>query len=87
MWSFDIDGHYNFELMDKLKAYPIAGLNLSGVSVDVNGTKTSDTEVGFNIGAGATYEITDKLAGLFEIKYTLGKYDQAVIGIGVLYGF
>jgi outer membrane protein X len=88
MWSFDIDGHYNFELMDKLKAYPIAGLNISGVSVDVNGTKASDTEAGFNIGAGATYEITDKLAGLFEIKYTLGRnYDQAVIGIGVLYSF
>lgn len=87
MWSFDIDGHYNFELMDNLKVYPIAGLNISGVSVEVNGNKVSDTEVGFNIGAGATYEITDKLAGFFEIKYTLGNYDQAVVGIGVLYGF
>jgi outer membrane protein X len=87
MWSFDVDGHYNFELMDKLTAYPIAGLNISGVSVDINGTKASDTEVGFNIGAGASYEVTDKLAGFFEFKYTLGNYDQAVLGIGVLYGF
>ena len=87
MWSFDVDGHYNFDLIDKLKAYPIAGLNISGVSVEVNSNKVSDTEVGLNIGAGATYEITDKLAGLFEIKYTIGNYDQAVIGIGVLYGF
>jgi len=87
MWSFDVDGHYNFDLIDKLKAYPIAGLNISGVSVEVNSNKVSDTEVGLNIGAGATYEITNKLAGLFEIKYTIGNYDQAVIGIGVLYGF
>jgi len=87
MWAFDVDGHYNFELMDNLKVYPLAGLNISGVSVDVNGTKTSDTEVGFNIGAGATYEITDKIAGLFETKYTIGNYDQAVISFGALYRF
>ena len=85
MWSFDVDGHYNFDLMDKLTAYPLAGLNISGVSIEVNGSKAKDTEVGFNIGAGAAYEITDKLAGFFELKYTLGNYDQAVIGIGVLY--
>ena len=87
MWSFDVDGHYNFGLIDKLKVYPVAGLNIAGVSVDVNGTKASDTEVGLNIGAGATYEITDKLAGLFETKYTIGNFDQAVITLGVLYKF
>ena len=87
MWTFDIDGHYNFGIMDKLNVYPIAGLNISGVSVDVNGTKASDTEVGLNIGAGATYEISDQLAGFFETKYTIGNYDQAVITFGVLYGF
>ena len=87
MWAFDVDGHYNFSLIDKLKAYPIAGLNIAGVSVDVNGTKASDTEVGLNIGAGAAYEITDKLAGFFETKYTIGNLDQAVISFGVLYGF
>lgn len=87
MWSLDIDGHYNFDLIDKLKAYPLAGLNISGVSVEVNGSKASDTEVGFNIGAGAAYEVSDNLAGFFELKYTLGNYDQAVIGIGVLYSF
>ena len=87
MWCFDVDGHYNFDLIDKLKVYPLAGLNISGVSVEVNGTKASDTEVGFNIGAGATYEITDNLAGLFETKYTLGNADQAVVTFGVLYGF
>ena len=87
MWSFDIDGHYNFSFIDKLKVYPLAGLNIAGVSVEVNGTKASDTEVGLNIGVGATYEITDKLAGLFETKYTIGNYDQVVISLGVLYGF
>jgi len=87
MWSFDVDGHYNFDVIDNLKAYPIAGLNITGVSVEVNGSKASDTEAGFNIGAGAAYKITDRLTGVFELKYTLGNYDQAVIGVGVLYGF
>lgn len=87
MWAFDVDGHYNFELMDKLKVYPLAGLNIAGVSIEVNGAKTSNTEVGLNIGAGATYEITDKIAGLFETKYTIGNFDQAVITLGALYRF
>ncbi len=87
MWAFDVDGHYNFSLIDKLKAYPIAGLNIAGVSVEVNGTKASDTEVGLNIGAGANYEISDQLAGFFETKYTIGNFDQAVISLGVLYSF
>lgn len=87
MWAFDVDGHYNFGIIDKLKVYPLAGLNIAGVSVDVNGTKASDTEVGLNIGAGANYEISDQLAGFFETKYTIGNYDQVVISFGVLYSF
>ncbi len=87
LWTFDIDGHYNFNINDKFGFYPLAGLNISGASVDVDGTKAKDTEVGFNIGAGATYEINDKLAAFTEVKYTIGNFDQVVIGIGVLYGF
>ena len=87
MWAFDVDGHYNFDIIDKLKVYTLAGLNIAGVSVEVNGTKASDTEVGLNIGAGATYEINDQLAGFFETKYTIGNFDQAVISLGVLYKF
>jgi opacity protein-like surface antigen len=87
LWTFDIDGHYNFSINDKFGFYPLGGLNISGASVDIDGTKASDTEVGLNIGAGATYNINDKLAAFTEIKYTIGNMDQAVIGIGVLYAF
>ena len=87
MWAFDVDGHYNFSIMDKLNVYPLAGLNITGISVDVNGTKSSDTEVGLNIGAGANYEISDQLAGFFETKYTIGNFDQAVITLGAVYSF
>ncbi|OFX83974.1 MAG: hypothetical protein A2W99_03530 [Bacteroidetes bacterium GWF2_33_16] len=87
LWTFDIDGHYNFTINDKFGFYPLAGLNISGASVDIDGNKTSDTEAGLNIGAGATYSINDKLAAFTEIKYTIGNMDQAVIGIGVLYRF
>jgi outer membrane protein X len=87
LWTFDIDGHYNFTINDKFGFYPLAGLNISAASVDIDGNKASDTEAGLNIGAGATYNINDKLAAFTEIKYTIGNMDQAVIGIGVLYGF
>ena len=87
MWTFDVDGHYNFSINDQLNAYPLAGLNISGASVDVNGTKASDTGVGLNIGGGATYNITETLTGFAELKYTIGNYNQLVIGVGVLYTF
>ena len=87
LWTFDIDGHYNFPINDKFSFYPLAGINISGASVEVNGTKTSKTEIGLNIGVGASYEINDKLEGFFETKYTIGNFDQAVITVGVLYKF
>ena len=87
MWTFDVDGHYNFSINDKFSFYPLGGLNISGVSVKVNDTKASDTEVGLNLGIGATYKITEQLVGFAETKYTVGNVDQAVIVIGVLYSF
>lgn len=87
MWSLDFDGHYNFAINDQFKVYPLAGLNITGVSVDVNGTKNSDTEAGLNIGAGATYGFSDQLKAFAETKYTIGNFDQAVITLGVLFSF
>jgi len=87
MWSIDFDGHYNFAINDQFKVYPLAGLNITGASVEINGSKSSDTEAGLNIGAGATYGFSDQLKAFAETKYTIGNYDQAVITLGVLYSF
>ena len=86
-WTFDIDGHYNFVINDKFSFYPLAGLNITGVSVEVDGTKDSDTEAGLNIGVGATYKINEQLKGFAETKYIISDFDQAVITFGVLYSF
>lgn len=43
---------------------------------------------GVNLGAGVSYELTEKLVLNFEIKYQLiSDYNQAVFGVGVAYKF
>ena len=86
-WTFDIDGHYNFAINDQFKFYPVGGLNITGVSVKVNGAKSSDTKIGLNVGIGAAYSLSEKLGAFAEAKYIISNADQAVITAGVLYGF
>ena len=45
----------------------------------------SDTDIGLNIGGGATYNFTGSLSGFGEIKYVVSNYDQFVFTFGVLY--
>lgn len=85
--SFDIDGHYHFAINDQIKVYPLSGLNITNVSVSVNNTKTGDTKVGLNVGAGGTYKINESLNAFAETKYIIGNYDQLVITLGILYQF
>lgn len=48
----------------------------------------SSSKFGVNLGAGIQYDINDKWAANFEIKYQLiGDYGQAVFGIGAIYKF
>ena len=51
----------------------------------VNGTKSSDTKLGLNIGMGGNYIITEQLTGFAETKYIVSNADQAVITVGILY--
>lgn len=91
LWTVNFDGHYLFKLNDKFSAYPLAGLNISTFSTDVNlgifGTeKVSNTKVGLNIGGGALLNISEKMNGFAELKYVIGDFDQLVLNVGVLYG-
>ena len=100
VWGADINLNvqYTFkDLLDKLTVYPLAGLNISNnrwsVSGDMKkafqaiGAKTSYgfTNFGFNLGAGADYDITDNGYLNFEMKYTFADadYGQFMFGYGI----
>ena len=95
MWSFNADGHYIISISDKVDVYGLAGINISIVRIKTsytnsilfgssNGSATTDTNIGLNIGGGAKMVLTDKLTGFGEAKYVLSDFDQAVIIVGVL---
>lgn len=84
-WMFDADGHYVFDLDTRINIFPLAGINLTTASVDFNGADSSNTELGLNIGGGAEYEIEDALKAFLEFKYIVSDFDQAVLGLGILY--
>ena len=91
LWELNFDGHYVFPLSDEFSAYGLAGLNITHLKTKWEGDTyggifdNSDTDIGLNIGGGATYNFTGSLSGFGEIKYVISNYDQAVFTFGVLY--
>jgi opacity protein-like surface antigen len=90
--TLNFNGHYNFLQKDKLTAYGLAGLNISMVKAKFNmagfgSTSSSDSKVGFNLGAGGAYGISSKLDAVGQIGYTFGDADQLFINLGVIYKF
>ncbi len=53
LWEANINAHYVFGFVPKANIYALAGLNFTTVSVDFAGVSDSETETGFNLGAGA----------------------------------
>ena len=85
--GFNIDGHYLFGIGSGANVYPLFGLNFghSKYKNKINDTKSSNTEIGINLGGGIEYFFSSKIAGFFEVKYIISDYDQGVLGFGVLY--
>ncbi len=90
-YSFDIDGHYVFSSKDQLTFYGLAGINILMVSIpgyEYGGYKTpstSDSNFGFNIGAGTRYGLSDSLSLVGEAKYAIASGGYFQIGAGVLF--
>lgn len=95
LWEINLNAHYNFLGQDKFKVFGLGGLNYahSSVKADVDipffgtSSSSSDSEVGFNLGGGATYAFIESLEAFSTIKYTISSTDQAVIFIGARYIF
>lgn len=99
MWDISANVHYQFVLSDIVNLYPLAGLSVMGVKASIptfdlgeygsyGGSSASDTEFGFNIGAGADFKVSEKIIVNAELKYKIGgNWNRFIIGAGVAYRF
>ena len=89
MWDVNANVHYLFDVADKFKVYPLAGLGYTNWSYkyEFEGAPViegSDGRLAINLGGGAEYELTKNLSVNAEAKYQIiSNYNQLVLGVGV----
>ena len=72
----------------KFNFYPLAGLTVWNNHVSVAGFSDNDTNIGFNLGGGFEYYITDNFKANIEGKYQWTDPNaRGVISIGAAYVF
>jgi hypothetical protein len=74
-WSYDSDDSYGDEY-DEYDDY------FGGFDLDASGS-----DIGFNIGVGSRFAISDKMYFNGDLKYTLGGSNFLSVGAGLLYHF
>lgn len=96
VWELNFNGNYIFVDEDGFMAYGIAGLNITGLTVDVPsvdtgfgtfGGSSSESEFGLNLGAGLEYALD--FADLFaeaKLGNLGGNADQFALGVGLRFG-
>ena len=83
-WDANLNLHYLFNLSEKAKVYPLAGITYGHTSYD----SASDGKIGFNAGGGIQYDLSDNLFVNAEVRYQyIDHFDQLVIGVGLGYKF
>jgi len=88
----NLDGHYNLGDTDALNYYPIVGVNYYYFSMTIpkitiagqtaGGGKVSDGEVGFTVGGGLSYALSDSMKLYGEAKYLHNAFGASV---GILF--
>ena len=101
MWDINANVHYLFDVANKVKVYPLAGLGYTNWSytndvivIEENGNKRttefkgSNGRLAVNLGGGAEYALTDNVSVNAEAKWQIvNNYNQLVLGVGVAYKF
>lgn len=83
MWDINVNAHYLFNVAEKIKVYPLAGLAYTNWSA-----VETLSRFGANLGGGAQYDINEKLSLNLDIKYQfISDFNQAVFGVGAAYKF
>ena len=89
MWDINANVHYLFDVANKVKVYPLAGLGYTNWSYKYEFpglpvVEGSDGRLAVNLGGGAEYELTKDLSVNAELKYQIiSHYNQLVLGVGV----
>ena len=85
-WDLNANAHYLFDITEKFRAYPLAGLTVVNKSyADVD---DSITRFGLNLGGGCDYNINENWRVNAEFKYSIvSTIDQAVFSLGAVYKF
>lgn len=84
MW--ELNGNINYIFNDSGPTfYGIVGLNITGVKFEGGGAfeDRSDSELGFNLGIGASFAQTGSVIPFAEAKYVLSDFDQLSLFGGV----
>ena len=93
MWDINANVHYLFDVADKFKVDPLAGLGYTNWSYKYEYAgapvvEGSDGRLAVNLGGGVEYELTKNLNVNAEAKYQIiSNYNQLVLGVGVAYKF
>lgn len=69
-WDANLNFHYLVDLADNMKVYPLAGVTLVGFHGD---NVASDKPIGFNVGAGIQYMVSQDIFLFAEAKYQSAK--------------
>ena len=88
MW--ELNGNINYVFSNSGPTfYGIAGLNITGIKIDGGGffADRSDSELGLNLGVGATFAQSGSVIPFAEAKYVLSNYDQLSLFGGVRFPF
>lgn len=91
MWEINANAHYYFISIDNLSFYGLGGLNYSHVKVEtdfgsflgIGDTSSSEGKIGFNLGAGANFDLGKNWLPFAELKYVVSDFDQIVLAAGV----
>jgi len=86
MWDLNANAHYLFDITEKFRAYPLAGLTV--VNKSYSDVDDSITRFGLNLGGGCEYDVTPNVVLNAEFKYSIvSTIDQAVLSLGAVYKF
>lgn len=80
--DINVNAHYIFDIQDGFSVYPLAGIAAVNNRWSAGGESRGFTDLGFNLGAGASYDVASNSYLNFEFKYTFQDVDCASIMVG-----
>ena len=83
-WNVEVNAEYLFKVGDAFTIYPLAGIDLLGISVEGGG---SDSKMGLNLGAGVEYAISSNLSLKAEYNYKTQGDGWSLLKFGVVIPF